>query len=450
MDLRGKEVLIVGLGKSGVATVDILLKHGAHVSTYDKKLKTEVIKLMPGEYVEQIKNMYQQFPNPKEFHMVIMSPGVPTDLEFVKKAKELNVEVIGELELAYRLCKGKFIAITGTNGKTTTTALTGEMFRKANAKSFVVGNIGVAAISKALEADKDTVMVTEVSSFQLETIKEFKPQISAILNITPDHLNRHKTMEQYIDAKANVFLNQNENDFLILNKDNEETRKLSSNTKAKVIYFTRKEELDEGVFVKDNNITIKKDEKEYSICNVRELQIPGSHNLENALAATAIGFWAGLLIQDIKETLKEFMGVEHRTEFVDEIEGVRYINDSKGTNPDASIKAINAMKNPIVLIAGGMDKGSDFTEFIESFNGKVKNMILIGETANSIKKTAESKGFENAVIVKDMDAAVKKAYEMAIKGDCVLLSPACASWDMYKSYEVRGKDFKTCVLNLRR
>ncbi|PAB58827.1 UDP-N-acetylmuramoyl-L-alanine--D-glutamate ligase [Anaeromicrobium sediminis] len=449
MDLKGKKVLIVGMGKSGIATVNTLSEQGAIVYTYDKKTKEELKDILLKINENKIAEMYSEFPNSEEFDLIVLSPGVPTDLEFIKEAKSGNVEVIGELELAYRLCNGTFIAITGTNGKTTTTALTGEIFKNAKKDTYVVGNIGVAAISKAPLAKNTSIMVTEVSSFQLESIKEFKPHIGAILNITPDHLNRHKTMENYIKAKADIFRNQNENDFIILNKDNEETYKLSNKCKSKVIFFSRKEILQEGAYVKDKTIIVKKDNRSYEICHTSDLQIPGTHNLENALAATAICFWAGIDVASIRKTLKEFMGVEHRTEFVSEINGVRYINDSKGTNPDASIKAIEAMKNPILLIAGGMDKGSDFTEFISSFNGKVKNMILLGETAKKIEETAKENEFYNITIVKDMNEAVKAASAMAVSGDCVLLSPACASWDMYKSYEVRGKDFKECVLNLR-
>ncbi|MCT4594384.1 MAG: UDP-N-acetylmuramoyl-L-alanine--D-glutamate ligase [Anaeromicrobium sp.] len=450
MDLRGKKVLIVGMGKSGIATVNTLSEQGAIVYTYDKKTKEELKDILLKIDENKIGKIYDEFPDSKEFDLIVLSPGVPTDLDFIKEAKSGNVEVIGELELAYRLCKGTFIGITGTNGKTTTTALTGEIFKNAKKDTYVVGNIGVAAISKAPLAKGTSMMVTEVSSFQLESIKDFNPHIGAILNITPDHLNRHKTMENYINAKAHIFENQDENDYVILNKDNEETYKLASKCKSNVIFFSRKEILQEGVYVHDEHIMAKKDNMEYEICNISDLQIPGTHNLENALAATAICLWAGIDVQYIEQTLKEFMGVEHRTEFVSEINGVRYINDSKGTNPDASIKAIEAMKNPILLIAGGMDKGSDFTEFISSFKGKVKNMILLGETAEKIEETAKENEFYNITRVKDMKEAVKTASTMAVSGDCVLLSPACASWDMYKSYEVRGKDFKECVLNLRR
>ncbi|WIF94753.1 UDP-N-acetylmuramoyl-L-alanine--D-glutamate ligase [Caminicella sporogenes] len=452
MDLKDKKVLVVGMAKSGIHTVKILNKLGAKITVNDIKKENELKKIL-----NEIKTIDCNFilgkhpENIDKFDLIILSPGVPTDIEFVKRAKEKKIPIIGELELAYRLSKGKYIAITGTNGKTTTTALTGEIFKSAGFETFIVGNIGIAAISKALETDENSVLVTEVSSFQLETIKDFKPKISAILNITPDHLNRHKTMENYIEAKTRIFMNQNSSDdIVVLNYDNIETRNLSKKVKCKTVFFSRREKLDEGVFVENEYIVVKLDGNEEYICKVDEIYIPGNHNLENALAAVAISYSYGIKKEIMQKILREFKGVEHRLEFVDEIDGIKFYNDSKGTNPDASIKAIEALKGPLVLIAGGMDKGSSFDEFIDSFKEKVKTLILLGETSNKIKETAIKKGFNNIFLVNNMQEAVTRAFNEAQKNDTVLLSPACASWDMYKNFEYRGRHFKDCVYNLRR
>ncbi|MDF2546894.1 MAG: UDP-N-acetylmuramoylalanine--D-glutamate ligase [Anaerosolibacter sp.] len=452
MILKDKRVLVVGLATSGIPTVNTLIRQGAKVTVNDVKNEEQLREIISALSMYDVRYILGGHPEDvTQYDILVLSPGVPTDLPFIHKAKENGILIVGELELAYRLCKGKFIAITGTNGKTTTTALTGEIFHNAEKETYVVGNIGVAAISKALEASKEAVMVTEVSSFQLESIIDFKPHIAAILNITPDHLNRHKTMENYIAAKANIFKNQEACDFVVLNADNEETYALASKTTSQVIPFSRKSSFDQGVFVVNGDIVVKEKGKEpMVVCSTKELNIPGNHNLENALAATALAYWGGIDIQSIANTLKSFKGVEHRTEIIAEIQGVCFINDSKGTNPDASIAAIKGMETPIILIAGGMDKGSEFDELIEAFEGKVKHMILLGETANKIKETAEQLGFVSCTMVGSMEEAVKQAYKQSIKGDTVLLSPACASWDMYESYEHRGRHFKDCVESLRR
>lgn len=448
--IKGRRVLVVGLGVSGIPTVNKLVSLGAKVTVNDKKTREELKDILK-EFDHKVEYILGKHPNNLDsFDIMIVSPGVPMDLKFIQEAKRVGIEVIGELELAYRLCKGNFIAITGTNGKTTTTALVGEIFKNACKETYVVGNIGVAVITKASEASKDAFMITEVSSFQLESIVDFRPKIATVLNITPDHLNRHKTMENYIDAKANVFKNQNENDILVLNVDNEISYDLKEHAKSYIVPFSTNHKLEKGAYVIERNIVVKKENEEYvKICTVDELKIPGKHNLENALAAAAISYFAGIDPKVIGNTLKSFMGVEHRIEFVDEVNGVCFINDSKGTNPDASIKAVEAMKTPIILIAGGLDKGSDFKEFIQSFNHKVKHMVLLGETAKIIKDTAAEDGFYECSIVKDMEEAVKVSAEIANKGDTVLLSPACASWDMYSSFEVRGRHFKECVKTLR-
>lgn len=452
-DMKDKNVLIVGTGKSGKAAAQAMVKLGAHVSIQDNKPEDEVDSQLEAYLEDKNINCYWacQPEDMTQFDLLILSPGVPPGLPFIEEAKAAGAEIIGELEIAYRVGHGRYVAITGTNGKTTTTTLVGEIFKAAARQTYVVGNIGVAVISKALSAEKDSWLITETSSFQLETIRDFRPEISAILNLTPDHLDRHKTMQNYINAKARVFENQTKDQYCILNYDDAECRKLIEKCNATPVPFSRKEILDFGAYVKDENIVIKDaDGSVCEICGVEDLQIPGTHNLENALAACAIAHFAGIDAEVIAKVLREFQGVEHRIELCNEIDGIRFVNDSKGTNPDAAIRAIEAMKRDIILIAGGYDKGASFDEFVNAFDGKVKALVLLGKTATKIKEAAEKAGFTNTVILKDMEACVREAYRLAESGDVVLLSPACASWDMYTSFEQRGEHFKACVRELER
>ncbi|MDD2215435.1 MAG: UDP-N-acetylmuramoyl-L-alanine--D-glutamate ligase, partial [Eubacteriales bacterium] len=428
-----------------------LLSLGAQVSVYDKKTRQE----MEPNLVQFFKNKdaicyFGEEPTSIDsFNLMIVSPGVPLSLDLVQRGQEAGVEIIGEIELAWRLGRGKYVAITGTNGKTTTTVLTGELFCQAGRRTRVVGNVGIAAVKKAVAADEDTWLITEISSFQLETTKDFHPRISALLNITPDHLDRHQTMENYVNAKATVYRNQDENDYFVVNYDDPVSWKLAKGCKARVVPFSRKQILNFGCFVQGGVIVIRDERGEiHQLCKPDELGIPGAHNLENVLAASAIAFFAGIEPQSIAQTLRMFKGVAHRLEFCGEIKGIRFVNDSKGTNPDASIKAIEAIDGKIILIAGGYDKGSTFTELVNAFDGKVKALILLGKTAPLIKETAKSKGFTNIIMAKDMEECVKEGLRIAEMGDTVLLSPACASWDMYTCFEQRGEHFKSCVRNL--
>lgn len=451
--IENKNVLVVGLGKSGIAAAQALSKRGARVSVQDSKNQGSIDpQLVTYLKNENVTCYFATEPDEHtSFDLIVLSPGVSPDLPFVKKAAESGVWVIGELELAYQLGHGHYIGITGTNGKTTTTTLVGEMLHNADRDTAVVGNIGVAVTTRALTATEDTWMVTEVSSFQLETIRHFRPQVSAILNLTPDHMDRHKTLEEYGRVKARIFENQKLQDFLIINFDDKPCFKLSAKAKATVVPFSRLVELSFGAFVKDGIITIRDQAGvETAFCHKDELMIPGTHNLENALAATAIAYFAGVKPDVILRTLLEFSGVEHRIEFVNEIDGVRFVNDSKGTNPDAAIKAIEAISAPIFLIAGGYDKGSDFGDLIDACQDKVDMMFLLGKTAAKIKDTAESKGFTKTIILKDMETCVNEAFRQAKPGTTVLLSPACASWDMYENFEQRGRHFKDCVAGLEK
>lgn len=451
--MKNQNVLVIGLGRSGIAALQAVLKLGARVSVQDSKPAEEIdpqlLSFLEGH---QVTCYFGKDPDDLgSFDMLILSPGVSPELAFVKEAQAKGAEIIGELEIAYRIGKGNYVAITGTNGKTTTTTLVGEIFQKAKEKTYVVGNIGVAVISKAMSAEEDSWLVTETSSFQLETTRYFKPVVSAILNLTPDHMDRHKTMENYGKAKAKIFENQDENQYCVINYDDKVCYDLAKDCKAKVVPFSRKEELEFGAFVEDGYIVIRNESGEkIRFCKTEELVIPGTHNLENALAAAAVAYFAGINPEIITQTLKEFQGVEHRIEFCGQVDGVRFVNDSKGTNPDASIKAVEAIKGGIILIAGGYDKGSSFDELIKAFNGKVKYMVLLGKTAPKIKETAEKLGFTNSIIVKDMEECVKEGFRLAEPGDTVLLSPACASWDMYTSFEQRGEHFKSCVQRLEK
>ncbi len=454
MNLKDKRVLVVGLAVTGLPLVRVLSELGADIIVNDMKDHNALADTL--NELEGLNASYILGRHPdglKELgpiDLVVVSPGVPLDIPFIQQLREENIRIIGEIELAYLLSKAKIVAITGTNGKTTTTALTGEIFKNAGENTYVVGNIGVAAISKALETKPEDFMIMEVSSFQLESTEEFRPRAAAILNLTPDHLNRHKTMAGYLAAKLKIFSQQKEEDFAIINYDDAICREAAKALRAKKIYFSRKQQLEEGVCLQDGWIVIRLNDEDIRLMPTEDIRIPGNHNIENALAATALAYIMGIKPDVIADTLRSFKGVEHRAEFVSNIAGVSYINDSKATNPDAAIKALEAVKAPILLLAGGMDKGNDFTEFIEAFNGKVKEMIVYGETADKLYTTAMAMGFNAVKRVKDLEEAVAAATALAEPGDSVLLSPACASWDMYKNFEERGRHFKNIVGNLRR
>lgn len=452
-DIKDKNVLIVGMGNSGKAAAQAMVKLGANVSVQDSKQEDDIDPQLLTFLKDRSVTCYLgcQPEDMSAFDLLVLSPGVSPELDFIKEAQAAGAEIIGEIEIAYRIGHGNYVAITGTNGKTTTTTLVGEIYKAAGRKTYVVGNIGVAVISKALSADDDSWLITETSSFQLETIKEFRPEVSAILNLTPDHMDRHKTMENYGNAKAAVFRNQTPDQYCVVNYDDEECMKLAEKCNAKVVPFSRKTTLDFGAYVDGDTIIIKdEDGKIIEFCRPVELQIPGAHNLENALAACAIAYFGGIDEVTIANVLRSFRGVEHRIELCNEIDGIKFVNDSKGTNPDAAIKAIEAMKKDIILIAGGYDKGASFDEFVRAFDGRVKKLLLLGKTATKIKDAAENAGFTESIILKDMEACVREAYRIAQPGDVVLLSPACASWDMYTSFEQRGKHFKSCVQALER
>ena len=447
MDMKNKKVLVFGSGISGIGAGKLLEQVGASVVLYDGKetLDKEVLKAQLGDDTKAEIILGELSEEVMEtLDLVVMSPGVPTDLPVVLKMRDMGIPIWGEVELAYTYGKGDVLAITGTNGKTTTTALLGEIMKNYKESVFVVGNIGNPYTAAALEMREDSVAVAEMSSFQLETIHEFRPKVSAILNITPDHLNRHHTMEAYIKAKEDIAKNQTKEDTCVLNYEDEVTRKIGENVKANVLYFSSQRKLDRGIYLDDGNIIFRQDE-EILVCNVNELKLLGTHNYENVMAAVAMAAAYGTPMEVIRRTIKEFAGVEHRIEFVREKDGVAYYNDSKGTNPDAAIKGIQAMNRPTVLIGGGYDKDSEYEEWIQAFDGKVKLLVLVGATKEKIAEAAERVGFVSYVMADSFEEAVEKCIEAAEPGDAVLLSPAYASWGMFKNYEERGDKFKELV-----
>lgn len=451
--MSDQKVLVAGTGKSGIAAAKVLLEMGGEVVLYDgnKELDPEKIKAN-FEDSTKVSVVLGELTRPDLLgvELSIISPGIPLDAPFVAVLDEAKIPIWSEIQLAYHVSKGKLAAITGTNGKTTTTALTGEIMKAFYEEVFVVGNIGIPYTETALETTDKSVTVAEVSSFQLETIMDFRPDVSAILNITPDHLNRHGTMENYIEVKERIASNQTENDWIVLNYDDEVLREFgeSKELKPKVLYFSGRQELKEGLYLDGDVIMYRHGGKTEELVNVQELQLLGRHNYENVMAAIGISIHMGVPMETILRVVKAFQAVEHRIEFVLERAGVRYYNDSKGTNPDAAIQAIHAMPGPIVLIAGGYDKQSEYDEWIESFGEKVKYMVLIGQTRDKIAECARRHGFTEIMYAEDMAEAVRVCAAYANTGDNVLLSPACASWGMFDNYEQRGDIFKECVRNL--
>ena len=446
--ITDKKIVVIGSGVSGVGAVKLLEAAGAVPTLYDsneKLTEAEVRKRLPegskckvvlGEFPENLK---------KETELVVLSPGVPVDLPLVEELRTNGAAIWGEVELAYHFGKGKIAAITGTNGKTTTTTLVGEIFKSYYPEVFVVGNIGTAYTQEALKMTDNSVIAAEISSFQLETIENFHPKVSAILNITPDHLNRHHTMQCYIETKEKIAENQTRDDTCVLNYDDEETRRFGGRCKASVLYFSREHILDQGVYMDGTAIVYADESVRTKICDVSELKLLGTHNYENVMAAVAIAAAMGVPFPYIRETVIHFTAVEHRIEFVAEKKGVAYYNDSKGTNTDASIKAVQAMNRPTMVIGGGYDKHVTFDDWIACFGDKVKWLVLLGQTANQIAETAKKHGFTHIVFTESLEEAVQVCAGKAESGDAVLLSPACASWGMFDNYEQRGRMFKDYV-----
>lgn len=451
MNLENKRVLVIGSGISGIAATKLLETVHAVVTLYDSNDKLdekEIREKLPKESKVNIilGKLDQEVIDSSE--LVVLSPGVPTDLDYVIKMQDKKIPIWGEVELAYNFSKGKIVAITGTNGKTTTTALVGEIMKTYFESVFVLGNIGVPYTEMVLDMKDSSVTVAEMSSFQLETIHDFKPNVSAILNITPDHLNRHHSMKNYINAKVNITKNQDQLDTCVLNYEDIVLREIGEKLTTNILFFSSQRKLENGVYLDGENIIYSVDKKETVICNVNELNIFGRHSYENVMAGVAIAIMMKVPFELIKKAITTFVAVEHRIEYVTTRKGVKYYNDSKGTNPDAAIKAIQSMRTPTILIGGGYDKGSEYDEWIEAFDNKVKYLILLGQTRDKIADTAKKLGFHNIIMVESLEEAVRVSSEKAENGDSVLLSPACASWGMFKNYEERGLLFKQYVNKL--
>ena len=452
MELKGKKVLVFGAGKSGIGAADLLNAVGACPVLYDGKAdldKESVLHKISGNYELPIYAGELPKEVQESLDLVVLSPGVPTDLPIVKGFYDQGLPVWGEVELAYQTGKGEVLAITGTNGKTTTTALLGKIMSDARPSVFVVGNIGTPYTSKSLEMTDETVTVAEISSFQLETIWKFAPRVSAILNITEDHLNRHHTMAEYIRVKECITENQTMDDLCVLNYEDEILRpfgeKLMAEKKVQVMYFSSLRALKDGIYYQDGEIRIAKNGETELLTRTDDLKLLGLHNFENVMVASAMALHAGVPMETVRKVIQEFAGVEHRIEYVCEKDGVAYYNDSKGTNPDAAIKGIQAMNRPTLLIGGGYDKQSTYEEWIQAFDGKVRFLVLIGDTKEKIAKAARNVGFNDIIMADNLKEAVQICHDKANAGDAVLLSPACASWDQFKSYEQRGELFKEYV-----
>ncbi|MCD7745057.1 MAG: UDP-N-acetylmuramoyl-L-alanine--D-glutamate ligase [Lachnospiraceae bacterium] len=518
MDLKNSRVLVFGAGKSGIAAAKLLLGvPAASVILYDGnenleagELRGKILEAFSGKKAgkasdgetdqraascaARLQIILGELPvvevlDPAEgepftvdgpagrssIDLAILSPGVPTDLPLVARMRECHVRIWGEVELAWECGRGDVLAVTGTNGKTTTTSLLGEIMRDYAESSdtaqqlaaegssagdatrrndmqstdtrsvFVVGNIGNPYTDAAPLMTDRSITVAEISSFQLETIERFAPKVSAILNITPDHLNRHHTMEEYICVKERITRNQGPADTCVLNYEDEILREFGKTLQTRVIYFSSLHKLDKGMYLDGENICYSDGETVTVLCSTKELNILGRHNHENVMAAAAMAHAYGVPFAEIRKTVCAFQAVEHRIEYVTEKHGVVYYNDSKGTNPDAAIKGIQAMDRPTLLIGGGYDKNSSYEEWIRAFDGKVKYLVLIGQTREKIADAAAACGFENCILKDSLEDAVAFCASHAERGDAVLLSPACASWGMFPNYEVRGRRFKELV-----
>jgi UDP-N-acetylmuramoylalanine--D-glutamate ligase len=447
IDLNGKRVLVVGLGKSGIASALFLKAHGAQVTVSDAKppdqLGEDINRLLDrGIVVETGGHGERTF---RGQDLIVVSPGVPVDSPPLMQARALGAPVIGEIELAARFLPKNIVVITGSNGKTTTTSLTGEILTAGGYRTIVGGNIGTPAISLVEQATSESFVVLEVSSFQLETIETFHPKIAVVLNVTPDHLDRHRTFEAYVNAKARIFENQQAEDFAVLNAEDQACAEMAARTRAQVFWFSRKKEVKQGAYVHEKRIFYRGAKGQQEIMLVSEIPLKGAHNLENVLAAVCVGALVGCAPEKIRHAVCEFKAVEHRLEFVATIRGVEYYNDSKATNVDATIKALESFPENIHLILGGKDKGSDYSVLNDLMRQRVKRVYTIGAAAAKIESQIEGSEIVHA---ETLEKAVKQAAESAAPGDIVLLAPACASFDQFRNYEHRGKVFKEVVREL--
>src|SRR6266852_9159246 len=444
MELNGKRVLVVGLGRSGVASALFLKSRGARVTVSDAKSEDQLRKEIPalldhGIAVETGGHGERTFKNQD---LIVVSPGVPVDAEPISQARALGQDILGEIELAAEFLQGQIVAITGSNGKTTATTLTGEILSAGGLKTLVGGNIGTPAISLVPQATPETVTVLEVSSFQLETIRHFRPKIAVVLNVTPDHLDRHRTFAAYVDAKARIFENQQAVDFAVLNADDAASAGLAAHTRAQVFWFSRKDEVKQGAYVRDGRVMFRDRAGQREVMLVSEIPLKGAHNVENTLAAACVGALMGCETGRIREAVCNFKAVEHRLEHAATIRGVEYYNDSKATNVDATIKALESFPSNVHLSLGGKDKDSDYTLLNDLLRQRVKRVYTIGSAAEKIESQIKGVEVDHA---ETLETALKHAAASADAGDIVLLAPACASFDQFQNYEHRGRVFKEVV-----
>jgi len=444
IELKDMKVIVIGLGKSGVKLLEFLDKKHVETTAYDSNHTTD--KSLAEKFSANIDLKLGQNPTGDEIcNLVIVSPGISMNLEFMKKFIDRNIEIAGEVEFAYNFAKGKFVSISGTNGKTTTTTLVGEIFKAAGFDTRVVGNIGNPVISEVETSTEDTVFVAEISSFQLETVKKFNSKAAVVINVTPDHLDRHLTVENYAAVKSRIFENQKNDDYAIINYDDSSVRKMAENLKSRLIFFSKESKLKNGIYIENGIIKYARDSDIKEIIKRDEVLLKGNHNLENVMSAIGLCIANDVDFEVIKKVLREFKGVEHRLELVENIGGIEYINDSKGTNIDSSIKALEAYNHDVILIAGGYDKKAEFGDFVKMFNARVKHAIFMGQTRQKLADACIENGYKEFTFAQNMKESVEIAKKMAKPGDTVLLSPACASWGMYNNFEERGEDFKNNV-----
>lgn len=446
--MKAKNYLIVGAGRSGIAAAQMLLQLGENFIIYDgnASLDTDAVSKQISDNI-QAKFLLGDINKSdlENIDICVVSPGVPLDTPIMVAVTEMDIPIYSEIELAYLYDKGNIIAITGTNGKTTTTSLVYEIVKAHDSDTLLVGNIEIPYTGLALTSKEGGSTVAEISSFQLETMITFRPKVSAILNITPDHLDRHKTMENYAEIKKSIAKNQTSDDFCVLNYEDDVLREFGKTLGCKAIFFSSLRELSDGYYYKDGTIYFAENGRSEAFINVDETNLVGLHNYENIMAAVAMTKSFGVDVETIKSALRRFTAVEHRIEYVATKKGVRYYNDSKGTNTDAAIKAIDAMPSTTVLIGGGYDKDADFSEWVSHFPGKVRKLVLIGQTKEKIASACDDIGFTDYCFAESLEEAVNICAEAAQEGDCCLLSPACASWGMFKNYQQRGTMFKEYV-----
>lgn len=452
MNFEGKKVLVCGMARSGVSAAQCLYELGARVTISDSKAEeklAEALQPLEGMDIRRCLGDQAQPADLASYDLAVTSPGIPMQAPILRAVQAAGVPLIGELELGAQVSRAPLYAVTGTNGKTTTTTLIGEIFRNLGKTTYVVGNIGYPFTACALQCGEEDVAVAEVSSFQLETISTFHPHIAVMCNITEDHLNRHGTMEEYIRVKERIFENMGQGDYAVLNLDDPIVRGMAERIPCAPAFFSRRQEVETGAYLEGEEVVFSLNGHKKRVLRADEIRIPGEHNLENALAATALTMLAGVPAPVVRHTLKTFPGVEHRIETVRTVEGVTYINDSKGTNVDASIRAVRAMKVPTVLLAGGYDKHTDFLPLArEILASKIHTVVVLGDTAEQIERALRAVGFESILHAKTFEEAVLLARSCAREGENVLLSPACASFDMFQDYEERGRVFKEIVSRL--